>query len=565
LKAFLSTIVLTAILVGAVILLQSIPRRGPEVETEPEAPPRTGAPIEADTQSMAVKSSPAPLSNLDADSLEEVDREALFETGSELLDLWHLPEAIDVFETLVAEDPEHQEGFLRLVECYSHPMVAKERRAEECWNRARDIAAAAGEDTTRVSALRSLFIDYMPGKAIEGITEVVERDGENVDARILLARSLLMNGDPDGAERYLSALLGGDQTLGRARELLIQCKILQGEVETAESLAKDLVALYPEEPYPYVLLSRVQLIQGNVTEATELCENALLLDRRYVPAIVSRAHAYAVTGDVEAARVSFEKLLMFDDQMLAGVAREGIAYVSFLYGRFDEAVESMDEAIRLTMSVGSIRRGTLYVFRLVDYLCELGRVDAAEAVLDRWVSRQTEIPVELAALRILISRGNVPDARSALGQLRQDERWQSWMRSLSMEYADFEALAFVHRNEYRRALQALDASTRDPGGTRRVYLRGYALFQSGEAERAADFLQQTRFRLYGLVFPYHSDPVLFVQSIFFLGEAALARGESDRAQVHYRDFLSYWGDSDWDLQAVERARKKLETLSMKNE
>ena len=514
---------------------------------------------------MAVKSAPAPQSNLAPEVLAQVNRDALFKTGSELLDLWHLPEAIEVFETLVEDNPEHEEGLLRLVECYSHPMVGAERRAEECWNRAWDLAEATRGDTTLVSAFRSLFIDYMPTAAIAGLTEIVDRDGENVDARVLLARSLLMNGDPSEAERYLRALLEGDQSLGRVRELLIQCKIAQSETEVAETLAKDLVALYPEEPYPHVLAARVQLIRGNVGDARELCNNALLLDRRYVPAIVSRAHVYIAEGDAEAAKVSFEKLLMFDDRMLASVAREGMAYADFLYGRFDDASESMDEAIRLAMSVGSTRRGMSYAFRFVDYLCELGRIDAAEIVLDRWVSRQTEIPMELGALRILISRGSLPEVRSMLGQLEHDERWQSWMRSLSMDRADFEALAFVQRNDYRKALEVLNASTRDTGGTRRAYLKGYALFQSGEAERAASFLQQARSQLYGVVFPYHSDPVLFVQSIFFLGEAALARGESEQAQIHYRDFLSYWGESDWDLQAVQGARVKLETLSMKKD
>jgi len=292
LKALLSTIVLTVILVGAVIYLQSLPHRQPEVATQPAEPPPIETAIEAESQSMTVKSAPAQQSNLAPETLAQVNRGALFKTGSELLDLWHLPEAIEVFETLVADNPENQEGLLRLVECYSHPMVGAERRAEECWNRAWDLAEAARGDTTLVSAFRSLFIDYMPAAAIAGLTEIVDRDGENVDARVLLARSLLMNGDSDGAERYLRALLGGDQSLGRVRELLIQCKIAQNETEAAETLAKDLVALYPEEPYPHVLLARVQMIQGNVEDARELCNNALLLDRRYVPAIVSRAHAY---------------------------------------------------------------------------------------------------------------------------------------------------------------------------------------------------------------------------------------------------------------------------------
>jgi len=563
LKALFYTIVLSAILVGVVIYLQSIPRKDRTVE--PEATPEISSEdlFDADPGSMTVHSPPAPLSNIDPLDLETIAIDALYDTGTELLDLWHLPEATEVFETLTSQDSQSLSALLRLVECYSHPIVAAERRAEESWRRAWSLAQTTQRDTLLVSAMRSLFIDYSPSSAIGTLTDIVDRGGDNVEARLLLARALLMAGDPSESERYLQELLEGDQSLGRARELLIQCKIAKGEPEAAESLARDLVALYPEEPYPHVLLSRVHLIQGNTKEATERCDNALLLDRRYAPAIVSRAHAYIASGDAEAAKVTFEKLLMFDSPMLAATATEGIAYVDFLYGRFDAAVASMDEAIRMAMSVESTRRGMLYAFRFVDYLCELGRADAAEVVLDRWVSRYSEIPPELGELRILISQGSLSEVRTMLGQLEQDERWLSWMRALSLDYVDFEALALIQEKKFQKALNVLGTASHDPGGTRRVYLTGYAMFQTGDAEGAMAFFKQTRSRLYGVVFPYHSDPVLFVQSMFFLAEAALARGESELAQVHYGEFLRYWGESDWDLQAVQRARAKLETLSMK--
>jgi tetratricopeptide (TPR) repeat protein len=506
-----------------------------------------------------VRSKPAPDSDIDPAELADVNEDALFATGVELLDLWHLPEAIDVFNTLVTEFPGNLDAHLKLVECYSHPIVGSERRAESSWTAAANLAREAGLDTVWVKAIRELFIDYMPEAAIAGLTDIVNRDGENVDARVLLARALLMNGEAAEAERYLGDLLGGDQSLGRARELLIQCKVIQGKLSDAEGLAKDLIGLYPEEPYPYVLLSRVHLIQGNADEATNICDNALLLDRRYVPAIVCRAHAYIASGEIEAARVSFEKLLMFDDAMLASIGTEGIAYTYFLFGRFHAASEWMDEAIRLAMSVGSARRGMLYAFRFVDYLCELGRAGAADAVLDRWVSRYTEIPTELGELRILISRGNLPEARRMMGQIEVDERWQSWMRSLSLDYADLEAMAYIQEEDFEKALGALGVP---PAATaRRAYLTGYAAFQDGDAESAMGYFQQTRARQYSVMFPYHTDPILFVQSAFFLAEAALARGESNLARDNYADFLALWGDADWDLQAVERARTKLETLS----
>ena len=67
--------------------------------------------------------------------------------------------------------------------------------------------------------------------------------------------------------------------------------------------------------------------------------------------------------------------------------------------------------------------------------------------------------------------------------------------------------------------------------------------------------------LHGITFPYHDDPILHVESMFFLAEAELARGEVDKAQKHYRSFLDLWGNADWDIQAVERARSKVKTLS----
>ncbi|MDH3215985.1 MAG: tetratricopeptide repeat protein [Candidatus Krumholzibacteria bacterium] len=553
-RALIYTILLSAILVVSVMYLRGI-KQGPVVGGDKKDETR---------MPVAVQSEPPPLSGIDVSELEQVNETALYETGCELLDLWHVREAIGVFEALVERNQNHQQANLRLVECYSHPLIASEKRAAECWKKARKLAIQTGQDTLWVSAFRSLFIEFLPSSAIRELTAVVNRNAQNLDARFLLAVAHHMNANPDEAERHVRELLAGDQSLGRARELLIHCEISKGEYQRAENLARDLAALYPEEPYPYVLLSRVLLMRGNLKEAVEFCDSALHRDKRYIPAIIARAHLYTAQGDAQAARVSFEKLVMFDDPVLASVGTEGKAHVDFLYGRFDEAKDNMDEAIRLAMSAHSMRRGVFYAFRLVDYLCELGRVDAAKAVLDRWVSRQTQAPSELGELRILISRGSLDIARHALEKLRSDKQLQPWMQSLGLDYVDIEAQILIGEKDFAGALSVLQTAEKNGVTSRRDYLTGYALFQKGEAESAVGFFDKTRIKSFGLAFPYHDDPVLAVQAIFYLAEAALARGEGQKAQHYYQDFLEFWGGTKWDLQAVERARSKLQTLSMKS-
>ena len=52
-------------------------------------------------------------------------------------------------------------------------------------------------------------------------------------------------------------------------------------------------------------------------------------------------------------------------------------------------------------------------------------------------------------------------------------------------------------------------------------MRGYAAFESGDAESARAAFETAREHLYGVEFPYRGDPVLDVQSLFFVAETAI--------------------------------------------
>jgi tetratricopeptide (TPR) repeat protein len=315
-----------------------------------------------------------------------------------------------------------------------------------------------------------------------------------------------------------------------------------------------------------VLLALVELTRGHPEQAVQFCNNALVLDPRYIPAIVARANLYVRAGDIDAGRVSFEKLLLFDDPVLRAIGHEGVAFASILAGEFPRGVDAMDEAVRNAMLPGAVRRGLSYASRLVDYLCELGEARAAEEVVDRWVKGFGRIPEMLGRLRIEVLAGNYDHVRKTLIRVETDKDWLVWSQVLAIDTAELTALAEIGDGQFAKAAASLAAGAEGrmamgaAVASRRAFLRGYALFESGDAEAARAAFAGSRGSFYTIEFPYHGDPVLYVQSLFYMAECALAAGNESEAIAGYQAFLEVWGETPWELRAVGRAQEKLRSL-----
>jgi tetratricopeptide (TPR) repeat protein len=329
----------------------------------------------------------------------------------------------------------------------------------------------------------------------------------------------------------------------RVVELSIKCEAAAGRWDRAARGAAELLRLYPEEPVPLVLASQVELARDHTAPALEYANNALDLDPFCVPAILTRSCLYARNGDFESSRVSYEKLMLFDDTALASVGHEGIAFADFLAGDFDDGVDAMDEAIRHAMMAGSRRRGLALATRMVEYLCQLGRADAAESVVERWVTEFGEIPVRLARRAHPTAQGRhrcrttcspISRARRSgavvAGAVARRQRAHRAGRDRAGEAARCDGAPAAcgegapgHRRERGRATHVSDRLLGVPGR---------------DAETAAAAFAKVRERLFGLEFPYHGDPVLYVQSLFYRGEAQLASGKHAAAKESYSAFLT---------------------------
>jgi tetratricopeptide (TPR) repeat protein len=549
-RALTYTLILSAVLVGFVILQFSTD------EKQITSPKPRSLPVK-------VASKPALQKTFDLSGLDSATVDEIYQTGSLLLELWHVKEATRTFEIAAQRDSSHFFALAKLVECYSQPFICREDEARAAWRSARGLAAINHpQDTVFVDAMGDLFLSKEYQAAAAGFEQFVDEPDLKESAGYYLAKAYFHQGKLNLTEQCIEKLLDIDESNGRARELLIRCAAARSDLDEAETLAKDLAVLYSEESYPYVILSQVEMLRGDLEDAFAFCGNALSLDPKYIPAILCKGNLYAVNGESEAARATFEKLLLFDDPILTSLGSESVAFVDFLRGRFDEGSEMMDEAIRNAMLVGSVRRGLYYALRLVDYLCQLGQREKARDIIERWFSGFGEIPYQLAKLKLDIYEGNIESVLYMLRQIGDDQEWLSWMRWIGFEYHKARALAHIKNQQYQTALEILESSSSNTvADEEHSYLEGYAAFENGNAELAAKSFAKVLHYPRGLEFPFHHDPVLYVQALFYLAETSMATGDQENAITYYQTFIEFWGESSWEMQAVSRAKAKLHTLS----
>jgi tetratricopeptide (TPR) repeat protein len=541
---------LVLLFIGGLLLLRSIEPAG-----EDERPVRRLAKIVG-------HGAPA----IDLEHLPAASAEDIFQLGVEYLQMWRVREATEILERAVAADSTHHDAWLRLIECYAHPLVDDEEAVHRAARRAAATATSAA-DTLLVVGLRALYEEHDYAQAITALANVARGKDGPARGRYHLAVAYFQLGRFEDASKQLDRLLRQDATVGPVAELSIRRAVAAGEFTRAGEDARELARLFPEEAHPYVLIAQVELARGHAAEAVDFCNNALQIDPGCVPAILTRACLYANEGDLASARVSYEKLMLFDDLTLASIGHEGIAFVDFLAGDFEEGIDGMDEAIRHAMLAGSHGRALDLASRLVAYLCQLGQADAAEGVVERWVTGFGDFPVRLARARIQVLQGDFDSSNDVITHVTTEKEWMLWARMLSLDVTELAALTEIGQERQTHALALLEDARREAvevrtgSRERRTFLAGYAAFQTGDAESAAADFAEVRARFFGPEFPYHGDPVLYVQALFFLAEAELARGNRTAAREHYEAFLTSWGEAAWDLEAVARTHRRLETLS----
>jgi putative PEP-CTERM system TPR-repeat lipoprotein len=325
---------------------------------------------------------------------------------------------------------------------------------------------------TATASLDEAGRDWRQGdaqSAMVRLKDLLQREPENLEARLLLARIYLDNHEAEAAEQQaMHALDSGADPLP-ARILLVEALALQGETGRALEWATVPDHATPAERAELLALrGHILLARDEETQAADAFQDAFDADPTALRALLGRATMQLRRGDMAAARATLERAIALHAQ--DATAWRALSKLEIAEQQPEAAVEALSNA----MTYARVK-WPLQLARAELYL-DLGDVDAA--------------PADISAVR------SVRPGLSSLDYLTG-------------------RLALL-RGDYQRAVERLEAflntAPLDPSG---VYYAAIALNLAGRPEKAEQYLS-------GLVasLPEHAHGrVALAQTRLALGDA----------------------------------------------
>jgi TolB-like protein/Flp pilus assembly protein TadD len=179
----------------------------------------------------------------------------------------------------------------------------------------------------------------------------------------------------------------------------------EGNIQ-ARKLAEEAVALDPEYPSAYALLGQTHVWdvllglskspRKSLQESVKLRQKALAIDESHLSASTGLSYAYAMQRQHDKSLAQAERAVALNPGM--GLPNAMLGTALFRVGRYEEAIQSLEKAIRLDP------KGPSWSFiYLGEAYCFAGRYQEAIAVLKRAIGRAPDSWIIRAALTAIYS------------------------------------------------------------------------------------------------------------------------------------------------------------------
>jgi tetratricopeptide (TPR) repeat protein len=291
--------------------------------------------------------------------------------------------------------------------------------------------------------------------------------------RVNLGEILYRKGDAAGAERELRAVVADEPQNAAALRWLAKAVAAQGRAPAALELYERALAV---EPAGAVLLEAVELATRSGSG-----EAARRLLGRFPPRSETRADA-AVARAVVAASAAEPRQAEGELRAALGADAAHVAALERLLellrgsGRSREAVTPLRRAAELAPDSARIQA------LLGSALLASGDAAAAEAPLERALQLVPDAPsVALELVRVDLAQGRVPEAQARLARLPASGERSTLLGVVATRSGAWEEAV-------RRYREALASSPLDKDLLNAL---GWALYKSGRAREAADFLDRS--------------------------------------------------------------------------
>lgn len=393
--------------------------------------------------------------------------------------------------------------------------------------------------------------------AVIQLKNALQEDGNLAEARFLLGRINLEQGDLPGAVKELQRAFDLGYAKAEVVPFLARARVRSGEFDRV--LADFAGIELDEADAQGRLLGAVadaHFGKADLAEAIRLYQQALALRANDIEAGIGLARARLFSNDPVAAEEIVKTVIAHSPE--SSEAHAVLSDALQLQGRLEEAIEALEDATRLAPKQAT------YHYTLISLLFRNGRYDEGashfdamkkavpnhpstrylQAFIDARAGRLAEardgltqvlkqvpdfLPAQLLAGSVLLQLNDQAQARSYLNSVLSRVPGQQMARTLLIG-------SHLSAGEAQRALELLEPLLERPiTDARTLGLAGQVLLANGDFARAEDFLQRA-----STAAP--EDPQARVR----LGAARLASGDVEGA---FADFETASGMDDSAIQA----------------
>ena len=388
---------------------------------------------------------------------------------------------------------------------FRHDLIRESIYADLPASVLRGLHREAGQRLARSGAPALQVAEHLARGAVQGdadaigwLTRAAREEGArspDVAADLVERAAALMDRADPGRDRLLAERASSLMLAGRIADAAAACRVVLGR-DHDRSVAGPV----------RICLGHVLLAQGQVSDAVRELERAgaspVLTGAERAEAWAWAGNARLALGDLDGASAAAEEArsaaVSADDHLSASVGMATLALVSEFRDRLRDALQIIDEAVRLAdLSPG--RLGHRYPVRVIQghILIEFDRLEEARSALGTGMRISEDLGVRwpLPTYQVFLSSermiaGEWDDAVAELeaGFALAEEIGETYSRAYAHGVL---SLISFHRNDLSRAREAAIAASRDlagwsPGfGTRwAVWPQSLMLEAGGEARQA---------------------------------------------------------------------------------
>ena len=403
---------------------------------------------------------PSGSKSTEQDPTAGLQQHELYDYGMDLLVHYdktgNLEKAIDVFQKMLAEDPESAAAYAGLSRAYWRMFYSENR--DPMWSLQ---AVSAGEQAVAIDPFFgdghvSLGLAYVEvgrlEEAAEHFNQVLALEPDHTQANFGLAKLTLRQGESQKAEDIYRQILVTDPDYWEVYTTLSVLQLRSGRYQEAEVSSLKVVELYPDSILGYRNLATTYHFQGRLGEAATVLQEALKIEQR--PSLYNNLGVlYFSQGLYEKSAAAFERALGFpagaNDPMKWGNLGDAYRWINGgqekADGAYATAIQLLGEALK-TSPDDETMQSRLALYRAKKGDCEeaIPRVEKLqrESELNAWGLFRIAVALEvcdqreasLAALENALRAGFSPEEVQSdpeLLELRSDPRYHRLITELA--------------------------------------------------------------------------------------------------------------------------------------